>query len=418
MAFFILGAYTTPMIPASTITVSADALTHNAVTIKSRLPAKTKLCAVVKANAYGHGVKFAVTTLEPYADFFAAATNHEALEVRKLTQRPTLVMDSLKTSALAKCLKQNIHISVCSLNELKILLSAAKKAGTTAQVHIKLNTGMNRFGISGTDEFSCCIKLIKNQPTLTLAGVYTHFGAGDNPSHPRTHGQAKRFKQFLAILPPELKPIIHAANTDTALNFPQYAFDMVRVGIGLYGYGSSTNQNSPPWRGGAERRGGFTPVLTLTSYIAAIQTVAKGQYIGYGTGTRAKRNMTVGIIPLGYADGISRSLSNKGKVIISGLPAPIIGNICMDSFTVDLTENSPTPAGWMSSVAQTDGVAAAEGGVKTLAVGTPVTIIGPDQTAADIAETQGTIAYEVLTGINHCRINYQTKNPNKKSPLS
>ena len=359
----------------STATLSNGALTDNARFFRSLLKPPTRLCAVIKANAYGHGIQFAIDSLINHVDYFAVATNHEAIEAHSYTKgnKPILVLGELSTYELTKCLRLSIEFSVCSLSSLRLLHKAAMHTCTKANVHIKINTGMNRFGVSTYAEFKKMLGFILGHPQLNLRGVYTHFGSGDLPSHRRTAQQADIFKKYLRLIPPSLSPIIHAANTDTTLNFPHLHFDMVRVGIGLYGYASGSRPE-------------LHPVLSLSSKIIQLQKPKQNTYIGYSNNIASNTFTKIGIIPLGYADGISRALSNKGVFIVNDKFTPIIGSVCMDSCIVDLSHVS---------------------GAK---IGTTATFIGSNldlaQTADDVARSAGTIPYEILTGLNHSRISF------------
>ena len=352
------------------ITLSTGALKHNARLFRALLPKAAKLCAVVKADAYGHGIGFAVRALANSCDYFAVANNTEALEVASaLSQnKPILVLGALSDHNLPACLERNIEPTVCNYRQLKSLLAFAKRQNTTASLHIKLNTGMNRFGTESELEFSKMLHLITHEPSLVLTGVYTHFGAGDAPESPRTEAQSDRFRSFLSLIPHTLTPIIHAANTDTLLNFPLLSFHMARIGIGLYGYCNSKNPN-------------LRPVMGITTKIVQLNYLLQGANIGYGLNALALRNTTLAVIPIGYADGLSRALSGNGSFLCHGMRAKIIGNVCMDSCLLDVSH------------------------IKNVRVGSLVTLIGKDgsQTAATLAKYQNTISYEVLTGINKHR---------------
>lgn len=268
---------------------------------------KSKVCAMVKANAYGVGEEHVVKVLEDYVDFFGVACFFEAQKIRNMTNKKILIFGAVEKEQL----DERFSYSCGDLEDLKNLISSNKRLC----VHLKINTGMNRYGFKDLKVFKKVLNMIK-QSNLILEGVYTHFASADD----FVHEQMQRFKKFIKICHVNnLKPLIHADNSKVS-EFNNHKLDMVRIGFNLY------NKNG----------GWYLPVVEIKSYVAQIQEVTKGDLVGYDYKFVAKENMRVAILPVGYADGFDSKLAGM-DLVIDGVKCKIL-NICMDCFMLDVTK--------------------------------------------------------------------------------
>ena len=314
--------------------------------------------AVVKANGYGHGaVPVARAALGGGATWLAVSTLEEARELTGLVHpERILVMGGLVPEQARAAAASGFSIGVSSPDFSRAL----GESDEVVPVHLKIDTGMGRFGAS-PDEAASLAKLIQDSPGLRLAGTWTHFASAESDPT-MTRAQFARFDAALDTL--DLEPgLRHACNSAAALRYPEMALDAVRTGIALYGC---------EWPDAI-------PALSLHSVVAHVKTVAPGDTVGYGGTWAATAPSRVATLAIGYADGVLRARSNRGHVLIRGRQAPLIGTVSMDSITIDVT------------------------GVPGVAVGDVVTLIGADGderiTAEQVAEWSGTISYEVLTAI-------------------
>lgn len=350
-------------------TIYPKNIVNNILEFKKHCDAK--ICAIVKADAYGHGIDGVVQNVRRYIDFFGVADECEALKVRALSSKPILILNMTLKQNLEMLIKNQISLSVSSVKYLKTILKIAKKLKIKAKVHIKINTGMNRLGFSNMESFKTALELLKKEDSVIFEGIYTHFF--DSANRITTEIQYNDFCRYINIAKQNFNPIIHASASNAVLMDKKYQFDMVRLGISMYGY-SELNAVK------------FTPALSLTSKITNILSVKKGQTVGYSGNYTAQSNIKVACVALGYADGLLRANSNNGKVIVNGKYAQIIGNVCMDLFMIDVTN------------------------IKCK-LGDDVVIIGRQAgleiTAQDIAKRTNTICYEVLTNLKRDRMNYR-----------
>lgn len=328
-----------------------------------------KICAIVKADAYGHGIEGVVPSIKRYVDFFGVADEREALKVRNLTAKPILILNMVRKENLPELIKQHISLSVSSFAYLKQILEVSKKLNIKAKIHLKINSGMNRLGVANLKTFKQMLEFIENHSQLFLEGIYTHFC--DSTNVETTEKQYQTFYDYLKNVGDNCNPIVHASASNGVLLNKKYQFDMVRLGIAMYGY--------------CDLKSSFSPAIKLTSTVVNVLNVKKGQSVGYCNGYIAKKNMKVACISLGYADGLLRTNSNNGKVIINGQICHIIGNICMDLFMCDITN------------------------IKCK-VGDEAVILGKENgleiSAQEMALNTNTIAYEVLTNFKRDRMNY------------
>lgn len=355
--------------------INLSAIRHNLLQFKKM--SKKDVCAVVKADGYGIGAKYVVRAVDDLVDFYAVACFVEAKKLRRLTSKNILVLNWVPESALSFCVKNNISITVFNSKQVEVL-SKTKTSGQI-KIHLAVNTGMNRIGFCNDNEFLQAVEKIKLCNTVCIEGIYTHFYNAENIVD--TQNQNCIFKHFVDLLSGhiDIKKVICHAESSNAYFLNGYDYDMARVGILLYGL--------------LNKDGKFKEVLSIKSEIVCITKVKKGQSVGYGKNFVAKHIMTVATVPLGYADGIMRSLSKKGYVIIGGKFCKIVGNICMDMFMVDI-----------SNV-----------GAKLF---DQVVLMGNDDyknsiSANLVADWCDTIGYEVLTNIKknrfNVKVNFDTK---------
>lgn len=354
--------------------VNLSAIKHNVAVIKQNIGSGPMFCAVVKANAYGHGsVMVAKAALEGGADWLAVAMPEEARELREGgIKAPILVLGPSNRWQWEVASELDISMVVASKDCLNSALAAAKKCGKVQKLHIKTDTGMNRVGVRSTDELNELLDTIEREPLLELQGVMTHFSCADEEDKQYTYMQAERFDEFAGIVKQRgFSPMLHAANSATAIDMPKFGYDMVRVGISLYGCYPSHE---------VKKQVKLRPALSMYSHISHIKTVEEGSRISYGGTFAADRTMRVATLPLGYADGFSRLLSNKGEVFIHGKRARVLGRVCMDQILVDVTE------------------------IEMAKLHDEAVIIGKqgrdEITATEVADIIGTINYEVLCNIS------------------
>jgi alanine racemase len=326
------------------------------------------LCAVVKADGYGHGaVPAARAALAGGARWLAVATAAEAAQLRAAgVDGPLLVMGALSEPELRAALAARADV-VAWREEFAARLPAG------VGVHVKLDTGMGRLGTRDPDEALAVARRVAAAPGLRLAGAMTHFAtADDDPGF--VAEQLAAFAPWAEAVR-ELAPgvLVHAANSAAALRVPESRFDMVRCGIAVYGL-------DPFHRDPAAH--GLEPALSLSSYLAEVKRCAPGQSAGYGRRFVAETDTWLGTVPIGYADGVRRALTNNADVLVDGRRIPLVGTVSMDNVTVDLGpgEAQPAPHGAPAVLI------GAQGGERIL--------------AEEVAERLGTINYEVTTGIS------------------
>lgn len=361
------------------IEIDRKAIKHNYDVFRSLISPKCKMLAVVKSNAYGHNLfEFSKEIEKLGADFLGVDSVVEALALRREGIKiPIFVLGYTLPEMLEEAIKKDISISVSSfetLTEIKKLDCFAGLAKTEGKIriHIKVDTGMSRHGFL-ENEITKVLKEIKNNKNIIVEGLYTHFAMAKNPVLPTyTKSQIEKFSKWrMAFKKEGLKPICHASATSGALLFKDAHFDMVRVGIGLYGIWPSKETQSF-----FENKISLVPVLSWKTIIAEIKKFPSGTKIGYDCTEILFRNSIVAIIPVGYWHGYPRALSGIGKVIIKGRKCKILGRICMDIIMIDVTD------------------------VKGAKVGDEVTLIGKDIPADYLSNLIDGSTYEFLTRIN------------------
>ncbi len=346
--------------------IDLRALSHN-LRIARRETKNKEIMAVVKADAYGHGaVRISRHLLNNEVSMLGVAFLKEAVDLREAgITAPILIF--FDTSNIETCLRYNITPTVFDLNTARKFSTAASRLNIMTPVHIKVDTGMGRVGLDMKNALDT-ITRIAGLDNIKTEGLMSHFPDAEIEDKSFARLQLKNFRQLIKSL--RAKKInfryLHMANSAAVLTMPEASFNMVRPGIMLYGYGPKDNNS-------------LKPVLSLKSRILFLKKVPAGTSISYGRTFITKRKSRIATVPVGYADGYSRRLSNQGKVIINGMLAPVVGRVCMDTIMVDVTE------------------------IKGVRTGAEVVLIGRQGrqkiSARDIAEKTGTIPYEVLTSI-------------------
>jgi len=340
--------------------------------IRKKVGDKTKIMAIVKANAYGHGFPMVQALVEEGADLLGVAFVEEALALRRqgLEDIPIFILGTTMISEIAELVNNRLTPGVYQYDFAKALsdyLSETKQqVSTPYPIHIKIDTGMGRLGYTPQEAVNEILK-IAALPHITIEGLYTHLATADEADKTFTELQVQRFHQVVQDLKERglNPPFIHLENSAGIIEFDKSVYKAVRPGIVLYGYYPSQEvhkENLP-----------IKPVMSLYTRVTHLKTIAPGDSLGYGRKYIAKAPRQIATLPIGYADGFSRILSGKGYQVKIGEDfAPIVGNICMDQCMVDVTQ------------------------IDEIAVGDRVEIFGEDYSAETMAKTLGTITYEVL----------------------
>lgn len=320
--------------------VDTGAIRNNVRAIRSLLQPQTRLLTAVKANGYGHGAQAAaIAALTGGATDLGVASVEEALELRAAgITAPILVLGVTSAAGILAAAEQNIAVTVGGpegVQETAGMTWTTQDAATgkrlQAAVHLKVDTGMSRLGVRGVEAAVDLARRIDSSPRLQLAGVFTHLACSDEPDLCHTEAQVARFRTVVAAIEAAgIAPgVVHAANSAATLRRPDWHFDMVRVGISAYGYGSAEGFESPV---------ALQPGLHLYGCITRVATLEVGDTVSYGASFTASRRMRVATLPVGYADGYFRTLSNRASVIVHNRRAPVVGRVCMDQLMVDVSD--------------------------------------------------------------------------------
>lgn len=358
-----------PKATETVLEIDLNALGHNYRYLTSKLEKGIKVLAVVKAGGYGSdAVAVAQELVQLGVDYFAVAYVKEGIQLRDAgIETPILVLHPQPANfeqLISRCLEPALY-------SRRILSTFANVAGINNQneypVHLKFNTGLNRLGFR-ENETEWIIDQLQATNAIKVKSLFSHLAASEDMSEKEfTLRQIASFKKIADEMIQKLgyKPMLHQSNTSGIINFTEAQFDMVRTGIGLYGYGNEPKEDKK-----------LKPVLSLKSVISQIHQIEPGETVGYNRAYRARAFERTATIPIGHADGIPRVLGNeRGHVIINGEPAPIIGNVCMDMLMVNITN-----------------VACVEGD--------EVIIFGEEQSASSLSTLADTIPYELLTGLS------------------
>lgn len=354
------------------VEVDLSAIAHNVSWLKSRTPAGTRFMAVVKADAYGHGaVEVSRAALAAGADRLGVATVEEAIALREAGVRHPLQLLSEPPAEAVELLVQYEIVTTIATREFATSLGrAALRAEKQAAFHLKVDTGMNRIGVRAEEagEFAASLRDV---PGLVFEGMFTHFATADVPGDWEFGRQMRRFSDAVLDISAEWvrPPIVHAANSAATILHPETHLDMVRCGIALYGL-----HPSPATYGIADLK----PAMTVKARVSFVKRIGLGEGVSYGLTWHAGGPTTIATIPLGYADGVHRVLSNKMSVLLRGKRCPQVGRVCMDQLMVEV------PGG---DVQQGDEV---------VLVGAQ----GSDRIGMDeVAELAGTINYEIASDL-------------------
>lgn len=344
-------------------TVDLGAIAANVETLRSRLGPTTCLCAVVKADAYGHGaLPVAGAALDAGAARLAVATVAEAEALRNgQIEAAILILGPLTGEELDRANACAAEVVVWSEG------FARQVARAGGAVHVKLDTGMGRLGVADPVSGTNLLRFLAERRDVSIVGAMTHFATADEPESNFAAEQLARFLEWAEPLKAEHPALLlHAANSAAALALPESHLDMVRVGIALYGM-DPFQRDANDW--------GLVPALRLTSYVADIKRCGAGESVGYGRKFIASRPTRIAIVPIGYADGVRRALGGRGRVAIGGQRHPIVGRVSMDMLAVDI------------------GAAEVRGGET-------VEIVGPRVPAEESAAVLGTINYEITCSLS------------------
>lgn len=354
--------------------IDLDALQENLAALKAGIPAGMKLCCVVKADAYGHGAEVLAREMNDSADLFAVAALSEAVALRRAAiAKPILVLSPVLPAAYEEAVRNFVTLTICDAASAAAFAQVAETLEVDAHVHVAVDTGMGRIGLTPDEAGLEELQRIAAVPNLSVDGVFTHFAKADWRDKTRTEQQLQQFGKFCrAAKACGLQiPLWHCANSAALIEGFGTEFDMMRAGICLYGHYPSEE---------TERRVVLKPLLSLKSHLTFVKEVPAGSEISYGGIYCTERNLRVGTVCCGYADGYPRALSGKGaEVLVAGKRCRVLGRICMDQLMIDLSE------------------------VPEAKVGEVVTLIGQDGreqvSVEELAEGCGGFHYELLCNI-------------------
>lgn len=327
--------------------MSLPALRHNIACVRAAV-APAGVLAVVKADAYGHGAVPVARALATGGAFaFGVATVEEAVELRGGgVSAPVLVLGGVYSRSHDEVVGNELEAVVFDGGEVGRFAEAARRLGKKALVHVKVDTGMARLGVA-PDGLLDLLGAIRRFPEVEVRGLLTHLASADEPDVMPTHAQLLRFATCLSAVEAAgaRPPRVHVANTAGALRFPNSRYDLVRSGLALYGALPSPAVPDP----------GLMPALSIRTRVAAVRTVKSGDPVGYGGLWRAPRASRIATLPVGYADGYSRRLSNRASVLLRGRRAPVVGAVAMDMILVDASESGADAGDSVTLIGEADG---------------------------------------------------------------
>lgn len=314
--------------------VSLDAIAHNFEEMKKNIADGTKIVAVIKADGYGHGAEAIARLIEGYEYIwgFAAATAEEAIQLKDAgVKKPVLILGLVFEEYFQELIQKEVRMTVCDYDMAKALSEEAVRQGRQVHIHIGLDTGMSRIGFADKPESVEEIKRIAALSNVEIEGMFTHFARADETDKSPAEDQLKRYLAFVELLEKAgvQIPLKHCSNSAGIIRMPEANLNMVRAGITIYGIYPSAEVECDIVK--------LIPAMELKSHVAFVKDLPAGTAISYGGTFASETDLRVATIPVGYADGYPRTLSNKGWVLIHGQKAPILGRICMDQFMVDVT---------------------------------------------------------------------------------
>ena len=313
--------------------VDLDAIYENLKELKSHIRPGTRVCAVIKTDAYGHGAVPVAKWIRKLADFFAVATVEEGMELRKNgIWEPILILGHTPASLYREAIELGLRMNVYELSQAEAISNIAVSLGKTAYLHMKLETGMNRLGFSPDEGSLQAAETMSRLPGVCLEGLFSHLARADEADKTDAYRQLNIFQKFDAALRARgVKiPIRHIGNSAAMIDLPEFSYDMMRAGIALYGMYPSEEVSMDQVL--------LKPALRLVSRVIFVKNIEVGESVGYGGTFTAKRKTTIATIGIGYGDGYPRKLSGKADVLLHGKRAPICGRVCMDQLMVDVTD--------------------------------------------------------------------------------
>jgi len=359
------------------VEIDLAAINHN-LDVAKKMSRGAMVMAAIKSNAYAHGAVRVAKAIEDRTDYFGVASPEEALELREAgVETPIVILGGSMPIWNEKLISNRIIPSIFTIESAKTISAAAVGLGNEAEIMIALDTGMERIGFADTDESADCIRTIASLPGIKIHGIFTHLACADMPETGIAEEQIRRFRSFCHKLEESgvkigIKSVMNSAGTALI----EDKFDLVRIGIALYGYSPAEEIS--------EAFDELIPAMSVRAVVTRVKEVPAGTAISYGHTYKTERASLIATVGIGYADGLPRALSSRGSVIINGKPAKITGRICMDQLMVDVTDIP---------------------GVK---VGSVATVMGKDGnesiTAEDIADLSSTISYEIICGFDRRRM--------------
>lgn len=358
------------------VEIDLAALSHNIQQLRNLLDNRSSLMAVVKADAYGHGaIAVAQTVLKSGASCLGVATVPEGIQLRKAgIKAPILVLGAaISEEQVMALLRWNLEATVCSQQQARLISLSLESLGEKLRVHLKIDTGMSRLGVSWSEVVPFG-RLVMGLPGLEIASVYSHLATADDPDPTVMELQNQRFKAAVAdLLDLGMKiPKLHLANSAATLTDSKFHYDMVRIGLAMYGHYPAAHLRSPVQ---------LKPVLSVKAKVTQVKTIPAGTGVSYGHKYIAKEPTPIAVVGIGYADGVPRQLSNRMQVLVEGQLIPQIGAIAMDQLMLDIST------------------------LPHVKPGDVVTILGKqgniEISAEDWAEKIDTISWEILCGFKH-----------------
>ena len=358
------------------VEINHSALAENVQAIKKILAPKTQLMAVVKADAYGHGViNIAQTILKNGCQSLAIATLGEGIELRKAgITVPILILGAINTPEEIKAIVHwQLEATLCNPQQALVFAETLTNSQQTLSVHLKIDTGMSRLGVDWQEAVEF-VQFVQQFPSLKIASIYSHLATADEMDTTMLYIQKQRFDTIIKTLKDKgfQAPLLHLANSAGTIKAQSLHYDLVRVGLALYGAYPAPH---------LQEKIKLTPVMQVKARITQIKTIPSNTGVSYGHTFKCDRPLRIAVVGIGYADGVPRLLSNRMQVLIKGNLAPQIGNITMDQLMIDVSN------------------------IPNLEVGDIVTLLGQDGnleiTADDWANTLGTISWEIFCGFKH-----------------
>ena len=375
--------------------IDLDAIIHNIMEFRRILAPDVKIMAVLKADAYGHGaIEVAAAAEKGGVDFFAVAFWEEGVELRLAgIKKPILLMGTTPPQQVPKVLDYDLTQTIFSLETAAAISKEAVSRQMEVPVHVKVDTGMGRVGVSPEEALSF-VQEISRLPGICVEGIMTHFASADDEDLSYTYGQIESFQQTVkACKEADLEiPLIHAANSAGTINVPASHYNLVRLGLSLYGHYPPGNievaNKKLEYTPSGDRQThssmlgevSLQPAFSFKTRVVYLKDIPPGACVSYGSTFQAQRQSTIATVPVGYADGFNRLLSNRGQVLVRGCRAPIVGRVCMDYSMVDVT------------------------GIDGVEVGDEVVLYGRQEgeeiSVDEVAGLLDTISYELLCAVD------------------